>query len=87
MNEFSMSKGEFVPPFTSSNISVICRRRDLCTQASKQASSIFGLSKQASKHRTPYQASKRVDLKHGACMLVDTTEPEYSTKSNRLDED
>jgi hypothetical protein len=73
MNEFSMSKGEFVPPFTSSNISVICRRRDLCTQASKQASSIFGLSKQASKHRTPYQASKQVDLKHGACLLVDTT--------------
>jgi len=42
-------------------------------QASKQASSVSGRSKQASKHRTPYQASKRVDLKHGACLLVDST--------------
>jgi hypothetical protein len=74
MNRFSINKGKFVPPFTLSNISVICRRRGLCTQASKQASSIFGLFKQASKHRTPYQASKREDLKHGACLLVDTTD-------------
>lgn len=73
MNRFSMSKGELVPPFTSSNNPVICRRRDLCTQVSKQALSISGLFKQASKHRAPYQASKRVDLKYDASLLVDTT--------------
>jgi hypothetical protein len=55
--QIDIQKAKPVPRFTSLNISVICRRRGLCTQASKQASSSFGRFKQASKHRTPYQAS------------------------------
>ena len=41
---------------------------------SNQASIKHLRSNQASdKHTTPNQASKRADLKHGACLLVDTT--------------
>lgn len=72
MNRFSAIKGEFVPLFTLSSTQAACKRTLIFP--SKQASSIFHVSKQASKHMASYQASKRVTAKHGACLLVDITE-------------
>lgn len=65
MNRFQVIKGEFVPPF----IHIVKHSNHLRARPH--------VSKQASKHRIPYQASKRLDLKHGACLLTDITV--YST--------
>lgn len=58
MNRFSTIKGGFVSPFTSSNISVICMRRDLL-YSSKQASIKHIRSIQASKQAQDLISSKQ----------------------------
>lgn len=58
MNRFSKTRGKFVPPFTSSDISVIYRRRDL-VYSSNQASIKHLRSNQATKQAHDPESSKQ----------------------------